>query len=95
MHTAGTVLRPGARLDLESADSFRREADRFLASPASRAIVELGSTTEMDVAGFAALAYLAIRCRASQRALALTGPIAEPVQRLIDYSGFGPLFSGS
>ncbi len=94
-HPDYTVFRPGPRLDLESADPFRREADRFLASPASHAIVDLGPTTEMDVAGFAALAYLLIRSRASQRSVALAGPISEPVQRLIDYSGFDPLFEAA
>ncbi len=89
------VLRPGSRLDLETADQFRRDADRFLASPATHAIVDLGTTTEMDVAGLAALAFFLIRCRAQNRSVAIAGPISPPVGRLIDYSGFDLLFEAA
>jgi anti-anti-sigma factor len=89
------VFRPGDRLDLETADEFRREADRFLTSTASHAIVDLGATAEMDVPGFAALAYLLIRSRASRRSVALAGPISAPVRRLIDFSGFETLFEAA
>lgn len=92
---AYTVFRPGPRLDLETADRFRRDANRFLASTASHAIVDLGATSEIDVAGFAALAYLLVRSRACRRSVALAGPISAPVQRLIDYSGFEQLFEAA
>ena len=89
------VFRPGTCLDVETAVRFRRDVDRFLASTSSHAIVDLGATTEMDVAGFAALAYLLVRSRASQRSVAIAGPISAPVQRLLDYSGFETLFEAA
>ena len=94
---SGTPLSPvflhaGRSLDLETADDFRCDVDSFLASAAEEAVVDLRSTEHMDVAGFAALANLLVRCRASGRSVMLAGPISPPVERLLDLSGFRRLF---
>ena len=89
------VLRPGSRLDLETADRFREEVDHCLSRPGRSVIVDLGHTAEMDVAGFAALAYLLVQSRAADSTVAIAGPIAAPVARFIDYSGFDGLFEAA
>jgi anti-anti-sigma factor len=90
-----TVLCPGSRLDLETADAFRADIDAFLASDAPGVIVDLSPTHQMDVVGFASLAYLLVQCRASNRPVALAGPISAAAQRLVDYSGFDALFEAA
>lgn len=86
------VLRPGRRLDLETADAFRRDVDTCLATATTAVVVDLARTEYMDVAGFAALANLLVRCRTSGRSVTLTGPMSPPVARLVSYSGFERLF---
>ena len=88
------VLLAGGRLDVETAPAFRREVETYLASAAAEAVVDLHATEHMDVAGFAALANLLVRCRASGRSVTLAGPMSPSVERLIDYSGFRRLFPG-
>ncbi len=86
------VLSPGNRLDLESADAFRRDVDACLATATTDVVVDLARTEHMDVAGFAALANLLVRCRASGRSVTLTGPMSPTVARLVDFSGFARFF---
>jgi anti-anti-sigma factor len=90
-----TVICPGPRLDLETADAFRADIDAFLASDAPGVVVDLSPTHQMDVVGLAALAYLLVRSRAADRPMALAGPISAPVQRLVDYTGFDALFEAA
>jgi len=89
------VLKPGVRLDLETADRFRAQTYAFLAVDAARAIVDFSETEEMDVAGLAALVHLLVLARERQLQVVLAGPISGPVMRLIDYSGFGPRFTAA
>jgi anti-anti-sigma factor len=89
------VLHPGACLDLETADAFRAQVDAVLTTVDGDVVVDLAPTDHIDVAGFAALAYLLVQCRASGRAVALAGPLSTPVRRLLDYSGFDALFEAA
>jgi anti-anti-sigma factor len=89
------VIAPGPRLDLETADAFRRDTEAFLESKAAGVVVDLSPTHQMDVAGFAALANLLVRCRAQGRPVALAGPLSAAVNRFVDFSGFDVLFEAA